>query len=1062
MLRRIIDTSVNLRRIVLIAAAGILVLGIVQLDGVKRDLLPEFSPVEVEVQTEALGLSASEVERLITTPLEQDLLSGVAFLESIESASLPGLSSVIMTFEPGTSLLNARQVVAERLVQAAGLPQVAGRPQMLQPFSSTGRVALISLSSDELTPIETSVLARWVVVPRLLGVDGVASASIWGFRDRQLQVLVDPAHLAEQNVSLSQVIATAGNALEVSPLTFLEASSPGTGGFIDTVNQRLHVFHEQAISTPEELAQVTVEGPAGGAVFVDGNPLTLGDVSTIVADHQPLIGDAYCGGTPCVMLVIEKFPSSNTPEVAANIHEALAALQPGLDGITIDSSIYDPAAFIDASFGNLSTALAIGLVLALIVMAALLFDWRVVVVGAVTIATSLAGAGLVLYAAGATVNTMTLAGITLALVLIVDDAVVGSKGIFESTSQSRPNDAMPRLARRVADAALVTRSATFYSAIIVAAAASTFYFLGDEAGAFLPHIATPFLMALAVSLIVGLTIAPALSATIIQTGSVSNRTSPVVKRAAARFEKSGPGLVTKLGRSFLVFVVVLGAGLASLPFIDQSFRPDLQQRDVLIELDAPAGTSLSAMDAVASGVVEAVGSLDAVVNVGAHVGRAVLSDEVVNVNVAEVWLKLDEAADYQAALAAVNAAIVTPDDFTARVVTYSDQRVSEILGGSSDELIVRVYGDHPQQLEAVAADVQGALVGVRGLEDVRVDNPVQQPTIEVEVDLARAQAVGLKPGDVRRNATTLLSGVIVGNLFESQKVFDVIVWGTPELRESVDDVMALPITTPSGESVALSDVANVSVVPNVSVIRHESVSTFLDVVADPGSRPAADVRADVAEALAGMSFPLEYHAEVRGVYAAGADGGTGLLPIIIAALFGIFILLQSAFSSWRLATMVFLTMPMALVGGVIVMVATGTGFSLGSVAAVVGLLGLASRTAILLIQVYQRRERAGEAFGADLVIGATSSQLVSILAPLAAVTALFIPVGIASSQAGLEVVGDMAWVIVGGAITTLLYAVVVLPAFYLRWGFVAEPDTVADDLSELLDVELSDLGTGGE
>ena len=1062
MLRRIIDTSVNLRRIVLIAAAGLLVLGIVQLDGAKRDLLPEFSPVEVEVQTEALGLSASEVERLITTPLEQDLLSGVAFLESIESASLPGLSSVVMTFEPGTSLLNARQVVAERLVQAAGLPQVAGRPQMLQPFSSTGRVALISLSSDELTPIETSVLARWVVVPRLLGVDGVAAASIWGFRDRQLQVLVDPTELAAQNVTLSQVIATAGNALEVSPLTFLEASSPGTGGFIDTVNQRLHVFHEQAISTPDELAQVSVEDVNGGAVFVDGRPLTLGEVSTIVADHQPLIGDAYCGGTPCVMLVIEKFPSSNTPEVVANIEAALAALQPGLDGITIDSSIYQPAAFIDASFGNLFTALAIGLLLAMLVMVGFFFDWKRVLVGAITIATALAGAGLVLYAAGATVNTMTLAGIALALVLIVDDAVVGSKGIFEPTAQSGPDDEGPRLARRIADAALRTRSATFYAAIIVAAATLTFYFLGGEAGAFLPHIATPFLLAIVVSLAVSLTIAPALTAAILPTGSAVPQKSPVMNRTTAWFDKAGPTLVTKLGRSALVFVILVVTGLAALPFIDQSFRPDLKQRDVLIELDAPAGTSLTSMDAVASDVVEAVGALDVVVNIGAHVGRAVSSDEVVNVNVAEVWLKLDESADYEAALAAVESAIVTPSEFTARLVTYSDQRVSEILGGSSDELIVRVYGDNPLQLEEVASSVQGALAGVRGLEDVRVDSPIQQPTIEVEVDLAGAQAVGLKPGDVRRYATTLLSGVIVGNLFESQKVFDVIVWGTPELRESVEDVMALPIATPSGENVALSEVARVAVVPNLSVIRHESVSTYVDVIADPGSRPASDVRADVAAAIASVSFPLEYHAEVYGVYADEAQLGSGYLPVVLAALFGIFILMQAAFSSWRLATMLFLTVPMALAGGIIAMIVTGTDFSLGSVAALVALLGLAIRTAILLIQTYQRRERAGAEFGAELVIGATSDQIGMILAPLAAVVALFIPVGIASGQAGLEVVGQMAWVIVGGAITTAVYALVVLPAFYLKWGLVTEPDTVADDLTDLLDVELTDLGTGGE
>ena len=294
----IVNWSVKFRRIVIPVAAGLMIFGFFRLDDVRQDILPEFSPTIVEVQTEALGLSAAEVERLITTPLEQDLLNGVAFLETIESASLPGLSSVVMTFESGTELLDARQVVAERLTQAAGLPQVAKPPQMIQPLSSTSRVAMVSLESSELSLIETSVLARWVMVPRLLGVEGVANVSIWGFRDQQLQVLVDPADLATNNVTLSQIIRTTGNALEVSPLSFLEASTPGTGGFIDTVNQRLHVFHEQTISTPEHLAQVTVEGPEGGAVFVAGKALPLGDVAEIVTDHQPLIGDAICSGGP--------------------------------------------------------------------------------------------------------------------------------------------------------------------------------------------------------------------------------------------------------------------------------------------------------------------------------------------------------------------------------------------------------------------------------------------------------------------------------------------------------------------------------------------------------------------------------------------------------------------------------------------------------------------------------------------------------------------------------------------------------------------------------------------
>src|SRR5918992_1635102 len=233
MMRWIVGSSLKFRRLIVAGGVAVMALGVTQLGKTSVDVLPEFKPPQVEVQTEALGLSAEEVEQLITVPLEQDLLVGIAFLDKIESASLPGL------------------------------PQVAKPPQMIQPLSSTSRVSMVKLSSEKLSQIQMSVLARWVIVPRLLGVDGVANVAMWGFRDRQLQVLVDPNRLREEGVSLQQIIRTTGNALEVSPLTYLEQSSPGTGGFIDTVNQRLHIFHEQAISTPEELAQVPLEYPVG-------------------------------------------------------------------------------------------------------------------------------------------------------------------------------------------------------------------------------------------------------------------------------------------------------------------------------------------------------------------------------------------------------------------------------------------------------------------------------------------------------------------------------------------------------------------------------------------------------------------------------------------------------------------------------------------------------------------------------------------------------------------------------------------------------------------------------
>ena len=305
MMRWIVASSLKFRLLVVGAAAAMMIVGISQIHKMPVDVLPEFAPVIVEVQTEALGLSSAEVEQLITVPIEQDLLNGIAFLKDIRSESVPGLSRILLVFEAGTDLFQARQVVAERMTQAHALPNVSKPPQVLQPLSSTNRVMIVGVNSSTLSPIQMSVLARWTMVPRLLGVPGIANVSVWGQRDRQLQVQVDPERLRRRHVSLTQVIATTGNALWVSPLTFLEASTPGTGGFIDTANQRLGVQHISPISTPAALARVSVEG----------TKLHLGDVATVVEDHPPLIGDALTPDGPGLLLVVEKAPGASTLDV---------------------------------------------------------------------------------------------------------------------------------------------------------------------------------------------------------------------------------------------------------------------------------------------------------------------------------------------------------------------------------------------------------------------------------------------------------------------------------------------------------------------------------------------------------------------------------------------------------------------------------------------------------------------------------------------------------------------------------------------------------------------------
>src|SRR3954452_19486261 len=301
MVCHVIGWSLRFRLLVVGIAAGVMVVGILQLPKAPVDVLPEFTPPYVEVQTEALGLSAEEVEQLVTVPLEADLLNGTKGVNVLRSQPVPGGAPIVLLFEPGTDIFDARQLVQEQLTQAHANPNVSQPPQMLQPLSSQSRVMMIGLSPSRLSPIEASVLARWTIRPRLLGIDGVANVAIFGLRDRQLQVLVDPERLRDRQVTLKQVISTAGNAQLVSPLSFLEASTPGSGGFIDSPNQRLQVRPVLPIATPEGRAPVPVDGIRGGA-------LRLGDVANVLVDHQPLIGDAVVADNPGLMLVVEKLP----------------------------------------------------------------------------------------------------------------------------------------------------------------------------------------------------------------------------------------------------------------------------------------------------------------------------------------------------------------------------------------------------------------------------------------------------------------------------------------------------------------------------------------------------------------------------------------------------------------------------------------------------------------------------------------------------------------------------------------------------------------------------------
>src|ERR687890_1237135 len=1061
MIRAIIGASLRFWMLLIAIAVSVLAIGIVQLRNAPVDVLPEFTPPYVEVQTEALGLSANEVEQMITVPLEADLLNGIEGVDVIRSESVSGLSDIVMVFEPGTDIYKARQLVQERLTGApgaAGLAQAYTKPPtMINPLSSASRVLMIGIDPNKLSPIEAGVLSHWVIRPRLLGVPGVSNVAIWGLRDQQLQVQVDPSQLRDQGVTLNQVVETTGNAQLVSPLTFLEASTPGTGGFIESPNQRLQVRHVfENFGTPEALGNVPVED-TGGQLRVD-------DVANVVEEHQPLIGDAIVDGNDGrLLLVVEKSPGADTVEVTSGVEDALGKLQPGLSGMKFDTNVFQPATYIQDAIDNLRLAFIIAGVLLAIALAAFLFSWRTTLISLVTIPLSLVAAALVLYLRGETFNPIAFAGLAVVIPFIIDDAVVGVHNVARRMSEHRQAGSERSTADVVLEALAEVRRPTTYAAFIALLAIVPVVVMEGRPGAFFEPLALSYVLAVLASMVVALTVAPALSLLVFSRGSVVRRESPILRLLNPRYD-GVLGRFARAPRAMLIAAVVcVAVGLAALPLLSTSLVPSFKDRDVLVRLQSPPGTSESKMSGLTAQVSRELAAIPGVEDVGGHVGRALTGDQIVDVNSGTLSVKIGSDADYDATVAEINDVAGSLDETVKRdVVTYSQQKIGDVgtlvdaeapssgngldvLTGADKPLVVRVYGQDLDTLRREANDVRDIVGGVDGVLDPSVERGPEEPVLAIETDLARAEPYGIKPGDVRRATAMLLQGITVGNIFGEQKVFEVVVKGTPEVRQSVESVRNMLIDTPGGGHVRLDQVADVRTQPSPAVIKRDAAERYIDVEANVSGRGLGAVATDVEDRLANAEFPLEYHAEVVAQTTTGQE--INLVRVVgfgIAAVIAIFLLFQAAFRSWRLAGLAFLTLPVALVGGVLAALIDGAALSLGSLIAFLALLGIAARNGVMLIDRFQQLRLDGaQAFGAELVRRGALERFAPTLTVAVATAAAVLPFVILGNVAGLEIVNPMAIVMLGGLITSTLLSLFVLPVLYLRFGAGAEPEPVA-------------------
>lgn len=1041
MLGWLISSSVKGRVVVLALCALLVGYGFRTARTAPLDVFPEFAPPKVEVQTEAPGLSTEEVEALISVPLE-NALNGTAGLKTIRSKSVLGLSSVVLLFEEGTDIHKARQYVQERVAaEAVRLPVVARPPVILQPLSSLSRVMKIGVSSKTMSQQDMTVLALWTVRPKLMSVPGVANVAIWGQRDKQFQVLVDPDRLRAEGVTLDQVARAAQDA------TVLES-----GGYIDKPNQRLAVRHRAAVHRSSDLGQAVV-------AFTGNAPVRLGDVTTVQFGSPPAIGDAIivakpkdgevpAEGVPGLLLIVEKQPDANTLDVTRKVEAALKELEPGLTGVDVDPGIFRPATFVERAIANLTHALLVGCGLVVVILIAFLFDWRTALISLTAVPLSLVTAVVALTAFGFTLNTMVIAGLVIALGEVVDDAIIDVENICRrlriAECGARNEGHEPGLSliraphsafRIIVDASLEVRSAVVYATLIVVIVFLPVFFLDGIAGAFFRPLALAYILSVLASLAVALTVTPALSYMLLA-GRPGRHAEPpltgVLRRAYALV------LPPVLDRPYAALGAVAAAfalsGAYAIRFGGE-FLPEFQETDFLMHFVAKPGASVEEMDRTTVIASRELRAIPGVRNFGSHIGRAEVADEVYGPNFTELWISIDPDVNYPDTLKQIQAVMDGYPGMFCDVQTYLKERSKEVLSGSSASIVVRLFGPDLGVLRAKAKEAEQVMGTVEGVTNLKVESQTLLPQVEVRLRPDAAERYGLTPGHVRRAATTLLRGLKVGEVYEGQKRFDVVVWGTPDCRADVAALRELPVDTPTGVQVRLKDAADVLVVPMPNEIKREGASRRLDVTCDVRGRDLGAVAAEVEGKVRGLTFGPGYHPQFLGEEAARRESGRRLALLATLALAGVVLVIYSDFGSWRLTLIVAFTLPFALVGGGAGVALSGGVVSLGSLVGFVTVLGIAARNGIMLVSHYRHLEDAeGVPFGAELVRRGSEERLAPILMTALATGLALVPLVASGLKPGHEVEYPLAVVILGGLVTSTLLNLFLLPPLYLRFG----------------------------
>jgi CzcA family heavy metal efflux pump len=1002
--------------------------GIYTAEHAKLDVFPEFVQPQVEVQTEAPGLSANQVEILVTR-LVESAIGGASEMETVRSETIEGLSVVTALFKDGTDIYRARQMLAEKLsAVAAELPTGVKPPRMFPLVSSTMDVLKFGLISKKLTPMQLRTFADWTLIPRLLAVQGVAKCSVFGGDVRQVQIQLRPERLLAFDLTVQEILDAARNATGVRG-----------AGFIETSQQRLNIQTDGQALSAQTLGQVVV-------AHHDGKSIRLGDVAFVVDAAEPKAGDALIMGQSGILITAAGQYGANTMEVSAGLERALDEMKPAFEseGIEYVPDLHRPANFIENGLHNVQSSLLAGGVLIAIVLALFLLDLRTALISFASIPLSLLAAVIILDHFGVTINTMTLAGFAVAIGVVVDDAIIDVENIMRRLRENTVSSAPRAVFSVILDASLEVRSAVVYATFIVALIFLPVLAMSGIQGRFFAPLATSFLLATLASLAVAITVTPTLC--LLMFARVKPHAEPRYLERLKQWHRGALQWVTRhLWVMVTAVVLLVACAVATLPFFGGEFLPEFREGHFVAQVVTAPGTSLPEMRRLGVLVSHELLDIQGVKSVEQQIGRAEMGEDTWGPNQSELHIELKPMSGKEEA-AVEDQIRDTLNKFpgtVSGVTTFLGDRLGETLSGETASVVINIFCDDLDVADQKARQIEALMQNIPGVADIELKAPPGTPVLDIKLRPDRLTQFGYRPLEVLDAVDLAYAGETIGQLYDGNRVFDVDLVLDPALRKTPQSVGSFLVQNAEGLRMPLKELADIVPGMGRNLISHEGARRRQTVTCNTKGRDVASVVADIKRAVAAkVTLPGGAYIVYSGAAEQQAAAQRELILYTGVAAIGIVLLLAVLFQNGRNLLLVLANVPFALVGGVLAAFLSGylgpdgtPSMSLGTLVGFVTLFGITARNSIMMISHFEHLVSVeGMTWGMEAAMRGASERLTPILMT-ALVTALgLLPLALGSGEAGREIEGPMALVILGGLLTSTLLNLLVLPTLALRYG----------------------------